>query len=364
MPLFNQTKNFILSQTPQISGLFAQASKQTKKNSKVFSSASELEKQLPKKGGVSLICDLTQSDSILFDNFLNLFNQNENKIQTCIILLSDEHSGENQAFFDKVLNSGSFDLIFNGDDLSLNDFEKIVTQSESVQQEEADVKIQFPVYYKNKEKDNEAEQGDKATKVEVEKNNEVSVSHVENNVLERPVHEYEAIIDEKNQQIVQLQTYSKEQEAFMDNAESEIKSLKAQLEEKNKNEDHLLLEKERDSLLQEVAKLKNELSENSVYEESVKELKLKVNTLQQEKNSFKQRAEKAEAMCNMDSSEASIVEIVSTMRHLSDILTKSGQRLDNKAGKEVKQLKKQVTQLETEKEATDQIKDNLRKLLV
>ena len=364
MPLFNQTKNFILSQNPQISGLFAQASKQTKKNSKVFPSASELEKRLPKKGGVSLICDLTQSDNILFDNFLNFFNQNENKIQTFILLLSDKHSRENQAFFDKVLNSGSFDLIFNGDNLSLNDFEKIVTQSESVQQEEVDVKIQFPVYYKNKEKGNEAEQGDKATKVEVEKNNEVSVSHVENNVMERPVHEYKAIIDEKNQQIVQLQTYSKEQEAFMDNAESEIKSLKSQLEEQNKNEDHLLLEKERDSLLQEVAKLKNELSENSVYEESVKELKLKVNTLQQEKNSFKQRAEKAEAMCNMDSSEASIVEIVSTMRHLSDILTKSGQRLDNKAGKEVKQLKKQVTQLETEKEATDQIKDSLRKLLV
>lgn len=352
MPLFNQTKNFILSQNPQISGLFAQASKQTKKNSKVFSSASELEKQLPKKGGVSLICDLTQSDNILFDNFLNLFNQNENKIQTCIILLSDEHSGENQAFFDKVLNSGSFDLIFNGDNLSLNDFEKIVTQSESVQQDEADVKIQFPLYYESKERIEKNDTLEKQLIVDTPNNTLENLQEVENTqVSELTPQEYQSIIDEKDKKYEALKNYSDQQDEYIDKVDEDMKK-------------HEALLKERDDLLQKVKDLKKELSENSVFANSLDDLKAEIKKLKQEKNSFKQRAEKAEAMCNMDSPESSIVEIVSTMRHLSDILTKSGQRLDNKAGKEVKQLKKQVTQLENEKQATDQIKDSLRKLLV
>lgn len=368
MPLFNQTKNFIFSQSPQLTGLFAQSTKQMKKTTKLFSSNSEIEKLLPKKGGATLVYDLTNGNLELFENFISFFGRNDSKVQTCIFFLSDEGSGLNLKFFDKVLNSGTFDLVYNADIISLNDFEKIVTQSESIEQVESDVKIQFPNYYKSKEMIEKNDNKEKEQIVDTPISVVETLQEVETaQVSELTSHEYQAIIDEKDKEFEELKIYSEQQEKYMDKAEEDIKDLKIKLSEKNNTNDSEqveALQKERDDLLQKIKDLKKKLSENSVFADSLDDLKADIKKLKQEKNSFKQRAEKAEAMCNMDSPESSIVEIVSTMRHLSDILSKSGQKLDNKAGKEVKELKKQVTQLENEKEATDQIKNSLRELLV
>ena len=365
MPFFNQTKHFILSQTPEITGRFTQTSKQLKKTTKLFSTIEEINKQLPKKGGATLIVDFTIADGDLFEQFLNFFNQNEEKIQTCIFLLSDEHAEKAQSFFDKVLNSGSFDLVFNADQLNINDFEKLIEQSATMQQEEAEVKVQFPLYYKIKESTEHKEE--KGSVMEKENVDEANVNMKEKNLTPaRPPHEYEAIIQEKDQEIQSLKVYSEQQEKYMDDAEAQIKELNQKLleQETNKSEEaYEQLKKERDKLLKEVASVKQQLSENSVYQETVKDLKEQIKTLKQEKNSYKQRAEKAEAMHNMDSPEASVVELVNVMRNLSDTLNKNSKKLENEAGREVKQLQKQVSQLTSEKEATEQIKNNLRQLL-
>jgi hypothetical protein len=107
------------------------------------------------------------------------------------------------------------------------------------------------------------------------------------------------------------------------------------LEEKNKDlkaENQKLLEKNKD--------LGKQLSNNSVYDKSLEDLEVENRKLKNDLIGMEKRALKAEKVANLNSPEASIIELFTAMNNLSNKLSTSSKLIENKAEKELKDKQK------------------------
>ncbi|WP_213534128.1 hypothetical protein [Lactococcus nasutitermitis] len=168
---------------------------------------------------------------------------------------------------------------------------------------------------------------------------------------------------EERAELSELRDYADEADAYIKKADEENEALR--------NENERLKEKinvqndnaENISLKEENEQLKQQLSENSVFTKNLKEVETENTKLKYDLKAMEKRTQKAEKLATLDSPEASVVEMVTVMRSLSSKLSNSSKLLENKAGKELKEMQNEVERLKAEKDATEQIKNNLRALL-
>ena len=122
-----------------------------------------------------------------------------------------------------------------------------------------------------------------------------------------------------------------------------------------KAENEKLLEKNKD--------LGKQLSNNSVYDKSLEVLEVENRKLKNDLIGMEKRVLKAEKVANLNSPEASIIELFTAVNNLSNKLSTSSKLIENKAEKELKDKQKEIDRLKTRTNENEKIKETLRKLI-
>lgn len=123
------------------------------------------------------------------------------------------------------------------------------------------------------------------------------------------------------------------------------------------------LKAENEKLLEKNKDLGKQLSNNSSYNKSLEDLEVENRELKNDLIGMEKRALKAEKVANLNSPEASIIELFTAMNNLSNKLSTSSKLIENKAEKELKDKQKEIDRLKTRTNENEKIKETLRKLI-
>jgi hypothetical protein len=123
------------------------------------------------------------------------------------------------------------------------------------------------------------------------------------------------------------------------------------------------LKAENEKLLEKNKDLGKQLSNNSVYDKSLEVLEVENRKLKNDLIGMEKRVLKAEKVANLNSPEASIIELFTAVNNLSNKLSTSSKLIENKAEKELKDKQKEIDRLKTRTNENEKIKETLRKLI-
>ncbi|AYF99843.1 hypothetical protein [Lactococcus allomyrinae] len=375
MPLFKKLPDFyLLSATPKFQGLYATLDEEVKKNFVFIPSVAELSTALSKikrKQTVQLFVDLTDENAEMLEAYRGFLNQFSTIVDRSVFLISDMSASKKKEFFNQAIHSDTFDLIYNADLITDSNFESTMSRlpyEELPTDETLDtfLKSNFPLCTAPEpmavEEPDITPLFSPSEQVEA-----INTTVTTNQNFTPPVSALESTpvmpTAEELVELVELRKYADEAEDYIQKVDEENQALGQELailKERQviQEDDNELL-----SLKQENATLKKQLSENSVFTQNMKEVEAENRQLKYDLKAMEKRAQKAEKLATLDSPEATVIELVTAMRSLSSKLSNSSRLLENKAGKELKEMQNEVERLKAEKNATEQIKNNLRALL-
>lgn len=354
---------YLLSNTSKFQEFQRELDKKIQENVQLVHSVTELIDCLSKvkKKQVQVIFDVTDESNSIIDEWISRIHGFIEIIDLSVALVSDENGKQSKTFFQKNVLSDSpiFNLFFNADSITnQNNFESFLSK---LPYEKIPDDTEFPNYIRG----NFPISTQPEPMIVEEPETSSAESHHSPSIVSQPffgepIESEMKVVDgqkspipvpmltmEDIKELEELQEYEKKAAPYIESLEADNDDLKIE------NKD----------LRTKIKSLEKKLNNNSVYDKNLEESEADNLKLKNELEIMEKRALKAEKVANLNSPEASIIELFTAMNNLSNKLSTSSKLIENKAEKELKDKQKEIDRLKTRTNENEKIKETLRKLI-